>query len=117
MLSSKIRTIILTTLTLAAVSAPGVASAATRSGIKAPPVVKASSVVALEAFPAGGKGSGSEKTCELHTEILNLEAERVREARYAEFRGEGTAMGVKMAEVGLETAKDSALEDGCAVID
>jgi hypothetical protein len=116
MLSTKIRTIILGAVTAAAVSAPGVASAAlvVRSPGTVAPVRVASPVtsVALEAFPAGGKGSGSEKVCGLHTQLLLRDQEKIQGAKLG-----GSASELKFSEGMLEADKESALNDGCAVID
>lgn len=66
-------------------------------------------VVALEAFPTGGKGSGTEATCGLWTDRLNFDQQVLDEAT--------DKADIINAYNGLNADKDNALDAGCAVID
>jgi hypothetical protein len=96
--------------------AAGVASAATpvrNPGTTRPPVLAAPpTAVALEAFPAGGKGSGSEKTCGLYTGLLQADQYGIEGAENANDQA-----ALDKANAALEKDINSALDAGCAVID
>jgi hypothetical protein len=86
-------------------------TAAKRTGglATAPVVSVGATVVYVTAFPTGGKGSGSEATCNLWTEHLQSLQVKVENAP------SGTP--TLYAQDDLESAKDDALDAGCAVID
>jgi hypothetical protein len=100
----------------AALLAAGVASAAApihRPGTTPPPVLAAPpTAVAMEAFPAGGKGSGSEKTCELYTGLLQADQYGIEAAENANDQA-----ALDKANAALDQHINSALDAGCAVID
>ncbi|UGS35713.1 hypothetical protein [Capillimicrobium parvum] len=65
--------------------------------------------VALEAFPAGGKGSGTEEECEKWTIWLREDAGAIDAAT--------TTVDIINASDELKADKDAAMDAGCAVID
>jgi hypothetical protein len=95
--------------------APAAASAAApvhKLGTAPPPVmVSQPTAVAIEAFPTGGKGSGSETTCGLYTQELQADQAVVDDAKNA---GDYEAADKWTAQ--LNSDIDSALDAGCAVI-
>jgi hypothetical protein len=99
----------------AALAAPGAASATTpvqKIGTAPPPVVVSQpTAVALEAFPAGGKGSGSEKTCELYTGLLQADDYGIDAAS-----NHNDQQALDAANAKLDKDINSALDAGCAVI-
>jgi hypothetical protein len=105
-----------TALAVSALSGAGVASAA--APVKGPrttvpPVLVAPpSAVALEAFPAGGKGSGSETTCNLYTGELQADQSVLNQAT-----SEGDQAAIDKWSANLKSDINSALDAGCAVID
>ena len=68
--------------------------------------------VALEAFPAGGKGSGSAKTCHSFTIKLQTQA---KAGQAAANRGDDA--GLLQSQQTVTALTDGALNAGCAVID
>jgi len=135
MLSTKIRTtaVVLTALfALTALTATSIASAARRAPQRhshqpvhgqsvsrivkrgAGPVVKPVSGVtyaAISAFPAGGKGSGTEATCALWSGRLNEEQGEIEAAE------ENNDLGKYQEAKGSQDEDiDNALDAGCAVI-
>jgi hypothetical protein len=133
MLTTKIRTTIVALVAFAALTTTGVASAANRTTHRThkqsthartlsrtvsrsgtpivKPVVTGNTVAAIKAFPAGGKGSGTEATCELWSGKLNEDQGAVDAAvhnndleQYNETKG------------ALDEDVDNALDAGCAVI-
>jgi hypothetical protein len=117
---------------LAAVAAlipAGVASAASIGGLTAagatatslqrsggpitnPVVGTASTGVPLVAFPAGGKGSGTEATCESWTSWLNEDQAKVDDAIQNNHMSEYLD-----AKAQFDQDYSDALDSGCAVID
>ncbi len=74
-----------------------------------PPIVSGTTAVALEAFPAGGKGSGTEEVCHQWTIWLNEDQEQVDNA--------STTVEILDASDQKKADIDSAMDAGCAVID
>jgi hypothetical protein len=105
-----------TALAVGALSGAGVASAAAplrHPGTTVPPVlVSQPQAVAIEAFPAGGKGSGSETTCNLYTQELQADQSIVNQAT-----SEGDQEAIDKWSATLQSDTNSALDAGCAVID
>lgn len=95
--------------------APAAASAAApvhKIGTAPPPVVISQpTAVAIEAFPTGGKGSGSETTCGLYTQELQADQGVINDANNA---GESDAAAKWTAQLNKDI--NSALDAGCAVI-
>jgi hypothetical protein len=71
--------------------------------------VAGTTVVALDAFPTGGKGSGTEATCGLWADRLNFDQQVLDEAT--------DKADIINAYNGLNADKDNALDAGCVVID
>jgi hypothetical protein len=65
--------------------------------------------VAMEAFPAGGKGSGTEEVCHQWTIWLNEDQEQVDNAT--------TTVEILDASDQKHADVDAAMDAGCAVID
>ena len=65
--------------------------------------------VALEAFPTGGKGSGSEETCGNWTTWLREDQGAINDAT--------TTTDIINASNELKADKDAAMDAGCVVID
>jgi hypothetical protein len=134
MLSTRIRTIIIALVAVAASTTTGVAAAANaparpnhhkpaharrlsrivqRSGGPiTKPVVVGSTIAAITAFPTGGKGTGTEATCKLWSMQLNQDQGEVDAAvhnndlqQYNETKG------------ALDEDVSNALDAGCVVID
>jgi hypothetical protein len=74
-----------------------------------PHVVSRVTAVALEAFPTGGKGSGTEETCHDWTIWLNEDQEQVDNAT--------TTVEILDASDQKKADIDAAMDAGCAVID
>ena len=74
-----------------------------------PRVVTTHTAVAMEAFPAGGKGSGTEEVCHQWTIWLNEDEEQMENAT--------TTVEMIDAFDQKEADVDAALDAGCAVID
>jgi hypothetical protein len=84
-------------------------SAAKAAGVGVKPIRTSGTKVAMiSAFPAGGKGSGTEATCGLWSERLQADQQMVEDAPEAD---QEDASGPLNADV------DNALDAGCAVID
>jgi len=105
------RTSLITVATTVAVLASGasVASATTRAGATtAPPAtVHATTAVAIQAFPTGGQGSGSEATCAAYTRLLQRDELAIKYT-------EGIAQ--QASQVLLDDDVDAAMDAGCAVV-
>jgi hypothetical protein len=82
-------------------------------GLIGNPVVGAGSTnVAISAFPAGGKGSGTEATCALWSSELNYDQEDVDDAVH-----DNNLQQYQDAKAKLDADYNNALSAGCAVID
>jgi hypothetical protein len=90
------------------VKSPSVSRAKTTTGVR-PARVAGSTVAALDAFPTGGKGSGTEATCGLWADRLNADQEAEDNAT--------EKSDIIEAHDQLNTDKDNALDAGCVVID
>ena len=90
----------------------GIAAAALLAAGVASAAFGAATAVAMEAFPAGGKGSGSEKTCELYTGLLQADQYGIEAAENANDQA-----ALDKANAALDQHINSALDAGCAVID
>lgn len=77
------------------------------TGVVKPIKVAGTSVAAVSAFPAGGKGSGTEATCALWSDRLQEDQQIIDNAPEAD---KDDASGP------LNTDIDNALDAGCAVI-
>ena len=87
--------------------APRVPSATTN----APLVITGSTVAEISAFPTGGKGSGTEATCELWSGQLNEDQGAVEAAE-----DNDNVQQYKGAIAQLNEDIDNALDAGCVVI-
>jgi hypothetical protein len=92
-----------------AVSAKAVAVAKTKgaTGVVKPVKAGGGAIAAISAFPAGGKGSGSEATCGLWSQRLQEDQQMVNDAPEADH---DDASGPLNADI------DNALDAGCAVL-
>ena len=82
-------------------------------GLVSNPVVGAESTsVALSAFPTGGKGSGTEATCDLWGGQLNYDQGAVEAAVH-----NNDLQQYQDAKAKFDDDYDNALDAGCAVID
>jgi hypothetical protein len=72
------------------------------------PVVSTTTVVAISAFPTGGKGSGTEATCELWSDQLMADEQALDDAT--------DKQDIIDASESLNENIDNALDAGCAVI-
>jgi hypothetical protein len=90
----------------------GLASArgpAKHVGSHLPRVVTTTTAVGMEAFPTGGKGSGTEETCHDWTIWLNEDQEQLDNAT--------TTVEMLDASDQKKADVDAAMDAGCAVID
>jgi hypothetical protein len=71
--------------------------------------VSTTTSIAMEAFPTGGKGSGSEETCHQWTIWLNEDEEQLDNAT--------TTVEMLDASDQKKADVDAAMDAGCAVID
>jgi hypothetical protein len=97
------------------VSGAGVASAATvyHPVSTAKPVMSSGTyVAAVSAFPAGGKGSGSEATCNLWSGRLQQDQGSIDSATE-----DNDLSKYQQGTEALNEDKDNAMEAGCVVID
>ena len=108
-MSSRTSLITVVATVAALLGGAGVASAAPRTATQtAPPVVKHTAVAAaIQAFPAGGPGSGSEATCAAYTRLLQRDASAIKYT-------EGLAQQASQAL--LDDDVDTAMDAGCAVL-
>jgi hypothetical protein len=85
------------------------ASAATRisPNPRPTPVIAATTVAYISAFPTGGTGSGSEETCHAYTQLLQRQQAAVDNT---------TGLANQAAQALLDNDVDNALTAGCAVI-
>jgi hypothetical protein len=132
MLSARIRIVTVALVALVALSSTAVASAAShgpsgkshrpvharsvsRTVERGPgPIVKSvpkGAVMAISAFPAGGKGGGTEATCALWSGQLNEEQGEIEAAE-----DNNDVQQYKEAKGAQEADIDNALDAGCAVI-
>jgi len=112
MLSRKIRTIIVSTVALAAVAVPATASAAFRTGGLTVRPVAVKTVVALEAFPTGKGTVEEQETCDEWTHVLKEDQVQVSSAVESNNLKQYIA-----AEKELSADVNGALDAGCGVID
>lgn len=82
--------------------------ARTKPGMTRPTLPAATTVVAISAFPTGGKGSGTEATCELWSDQLAADE--------ATLDGATDKQDIIDATHGLSEDVDNALDAGCVVI-
>jgi hypothetical protein len=128
-LKTKICAVMAVLAAVAALIPAGVASAASIGGLTAggatatslqrsggpitnPVVGTGSTGVPLQAFPAGGKGSGTEAVCESWTSWLNEDLARVDDAIQNNHMSEYLD-----AKAQFDQDYNDALDSGCAVID
>ena len=76
------------------------------------PVTGGTTVVAISAFPTGGKGSGTEATCALWSGQLQEDQGAVEGAEEA-----NNVKDYKEAKASLDEDVNNALDAGCVVID
>jgi hypothetical protein len=113
MLTTKIRTLLISSVAVAAIAVPATASAALRGGLSfKPPVAVKSTAVALEAFPTG-KGTVDElETCDGWTHILQADQQAVNNAVE-----QNSLKDYLSAKDELASDYNGALDAGCGVID
>jgi hypothetical protein len=114
MLSTKIRTTVITLVAVGTLVITGVASAAMvqRSALNTKPVVARTKVVALEAFPAGKGSVEEQETCDEWTRLLQGDQKEINDAvENNNLKQYVTATNALSADT------NSALDAGCGVID
>jgi hypothetical protein len=114
MLSTKIQTILVSSVAVAAVSVPATASAALRSpvGLKIAPVAVKTTAVALQAFPTGKGTVEEEELCDEWTHLLQGDQKEANDA----VESNNLKQYVNATNA-LSADTNGALDDGCAVID
>jgi hypothetical protein len=91
-----------------AAPAKSMQTARSKPGTVRPPLPSATTVVAISAFPTGGKGSGTEATCELWSNQLAADEQALDEA--------SDKQDIIDASNNLNADVDNALDAGCVVI-
>ena len=79
------------------------------AGPTLPPIGSGTTAVGMEAFPTGGKGSGTEEVCHQWTIWLNEDEEQLDNAT--------TTVDIINASDQKKADVDAAMDAGCAVID
>jgi hypothetical protein len=96
---------------VAVLASAGIASASQRAvntTTATPPRVSTqTTAVAIQAFPTGGQGSGSEATCAAYTRLLQRDALAVK---YTEDVAQQASQAL------LDDDVDAAMDAGCAVL-
>jgi hypothetical protein len=112
MLTTKIRTLIVSSVAVAAIAVPATASAALRGGLSFKPVAVKTTAVALEAFPAGKGTVEEEETCDMYTHALQADQQAVNTAV-----AQNSLKDYLSAKDELASDYNGALDAGCVVID